>query len=101
MTTSKRKYEKKPVRTIHEINVAKVMRFELMIEDEAECAVYFSMLRTKGKQKGTYTPRLYEYWFTYRGNDLEAIEHFKQYVKNNLEVWMSRVAKPVKNKATA
>lgn len=101
MTTekSKRKYEKKPTRTIHEITVAKVMRFQLVVEDEKECSVYFSMLRTKGAQKGTYTRGLYEYWYPYQGDE-PAIEHFKKYVKNNHEVWMSRIAKPVKNKAT-
>lgn len=78
----KRKYEKKTGRLIHTIDLFKIVRLELVVEDDdTECCVYFSMMRLKGKQKGTYTPRLRDYWFPYRKDDSMAIEHFKKFAK--------------------
>jgi hypothetical protein len=97
--TQKRKYEKKTGRLIHTIDVLKVIRFELILEDnETECCVYFSMLRTKGKLKGQYTPRLRDYWFPYRKDDDAAIQQFKKFVTAYHETWEQRLGKKKKAK---
>lgn len=94
--TEKRKYEKKVGRLIHTITVLKVLRFQLVAEDnETECCVYFSVLYTKGKKKGQYTTPLRDYWFAYR-NDEDAIQHFEKFVKARPHIWEQRLGKSKK-----
>lgn len=92
----KRKYDKNPRRPIHSVHIFKTIRLELMCEDnDSECCVYFSMLRTRGKQKGEYTARLRDYWYPYT-TDEDAIRHFKKYVdsrKSNYERYLAKKPK--------